>query len=242
MLVSIGDEPGFDAGSRTQYFVGTFDGKTFEPGHEDVRWLDVGKDNYAGVSFSDVPASDGRRIYIGWMSNWQYANQVPTHGWRSQMTLPRTLELEGDRLVQRPVKELEAYFVQGEPAVFHVDAGSEEQALPEAVEYLQVRASLENKGAERFGLVFHYEDDQSVVLQFDGRSGRMVLDRRQSGYTGFFRAFQYRAECFGWRYGSGRAAGDCGCFFCRGVREWRRVCAYESDLPGWWMQRCFLVC
>ncbi|MDO3408292.1 GH32 C-terminal domain-containing protein [Saccharibacillus sp. CPCC 101409] len=113
MLVSVGAQPNLAEGSRTQYFTGNFDGRTFVPDEasRQIRWLDYGRDNYAGVSWSDVPAEDGRRLYIGWMSNWHYANQTPTEGWRGAMTIVRelTLETHGAQtvLVQRPTRELE---------------------------------------------------------------------------------------------------------------------------------------
>lgn len=83
-------------GSATQYFVGDFDGKTFKAdtdasGKVPTKWMDYGKDNYASVSFSDAP--DGRRTILGWMSNWQYAADVPTMQYRSANTLPRDMSL-----------------------------------------------------------------------------------------------------------------------------------------------------
>jgi fructan beta-fructosidase len=94
LLVSI-NPGGPNGGSATQYFIGTFDGKKFvnEVSCDPPLWIDYGKDNYAGVTWSDIPSSDGRRIFMGWMSNWQYANQVPTERWRNAMTLPRELSL-----------------------------------------------------------------------------------------------------------------------------------------------------
>lgn len=80
-------------GSGTQYFLGDFDGTQFtnsNPGQ--TLWLDYGKDNYAGVTWSGTPGAD--RTYIGWMSNWNYAEVTPTQLWRSAMTLPRTLKLK----------------------------------------------------------------------------------------------------------------------------------------------------
>ena len=112
---------GANGGSGTQYFVGDFDGKTFrlDTSFETMvtkgkaAWLDYGRDNYAGVTWNNVPEADGRRLMIGWMSNWDYATVVPTQGWRSSMTLPRELKLQKDkgsyRLVTSPVKELERY-------------------------------------------------------------------------------------------------------------------------------------
>ncbi len=119
LIVNI--NPGaLNGGSGTQYFIGEFDGKTFvldESFKPSVMngngvWLDYGKDNYAGVTWSDIPKTDGRRILIGWMSNWQYANIVPTTQWRSATTLPRELTLkatsQGYRLASTPVKELQS--------------------------------------------------------------------------------------------------------------------------------------
>ncbi|MDE7368378.1 MAG: DUF4980 domain-containing protein, partial [Muribaculaceae bacterium] len=96
MLICNLNPGGLYGGSGIQYFIGDFDGKTFTPdidqnGKVPTKWLDFGKDNYAGVSWSDAP--DNRRAYIGWMSNWQYAAEVPTKQYRSANTLPREISL-----------------------------------------------------------------------------------------------------------------------------------------------------
>jgi fructan beta-fructosidase len=88
MLVSLlGAAP--NGGTATRYFVGDFDGRSFTNASppQTVQWLDYGCDNYATITFSDVP--HGRRLGIGWMSNWLYAGNIPTFPWRSAMTLPR---------------------------------------------------------------------------------------------------------------------------------------------------------
>ena len=105
LLVSL-NPGGYQIGSGTQYFIGDWNGKEFIADDTKTRWLDFGRDNYAGVTFNDAP--EGKRIFIGWMSNWDYASKVPTDPWRSAMTLPRELSLEGDRLVQKvlPNKKL----------------------------------------------------------------------------------------------------------------------------------------
>jgi len=100
-------------GSGGQYFIGRFDGTRFvndnAPGV--TLWADYGKDFYATLSFSDVPPSDGRRIWMGWTSNWLYANEEPTVAWRGAQSIPRVLRLrrvpDGIRLLQTPVAELE---------------------------------------------------------------------------------------------------------------------------------------
>ena len=105
LIVSL-NPGGYQIGSGTQYFIGEWNGKEFIADDTKTRWLDYGRDNYAGVTFNDAPSN--KRIFLGWMSNWEYANKVPTDPWRSAMTLPRELSLEGDRLVQKvlPNKKL----------------------------------------------------------------------------------------------------------------------------------------
>lgn len=98
LLVSI--NPGApNGGSGTQYFIGDFNGTTFTADAiSDPTWLDYGKDNYAGITWDNIPELDGRRIQIAWMNNWEYAGAIPTYspgnnGSRSSMTLPRELSL-----------------------------------------------------------------------------------------------------------------------------------------------------
>jgi sucrose-6-phosphate hydrolase SacC (GH32 family) len=99
-------------GTGTQYFVGSFDGTTFtsDDPAEGVRWVDHGADFYAPQSWSDAP--DGRRIWLAWMSNWNYARTTPASTWRGAMTVPRDVSLResdgGVVLAQQPVAELAA--------------------------------------------------------------------------------------------------------------------------------------
>jgi fructan beta-fructosidase len=101
LLVSL-NPGGYQVGSGTQYFVGHWNGKEFISGDVQTRWLDYGRDNYAGITFNDAP--DNRRIFVGWMSNWEYADKAPTDPWRSAMTLPRELSLDGNALVQKIIE------------------------------------------------------------------------------------------------------------------------------------------
>ncbi len=115
LIVSV-NPGGLYGGSGVQYFVGEFDGVTFTAAVVDsldprrYHWLDHGTDFYAAVTFNDAPA--GRRVAIGWMSNWAYAQVTPTSPWRGAMAIPRELRLvaDGDRylLCQQPVPELSA--------------------------------------------------------------------------------------------------------------------------------------
>lgn len=88
---------GPNGGSATRYIVGRFDGYKFTA-ETNPQWIDHGMDYYAAVTFDNTP--DGKRILLGWMSNWLYATKTPTKTWRSAMALPRVLTLSGRQLIQ----------------------------------------------------------------------------------------------------------------------------------------------
>ncbi|MFC5465692.1 glycoside hydrolase family 32 protein [Lederbergia graminis] len=191
LLVSIGDNPQFEVGSRTQYFIGSFNGSTFVTEHNDIRWLDFGRDNYAGVSFSDIPREDGRRIYLGWMSNWRYANQVPTHGWRSQMTIPRELsvrKINGSYIViQRLVKELDSYFsLQEKLDDIHIN---DVETIKVDARYMDMVFELENMNAKKYGITIHHSENHSTTITIDTISNSLILDREKSGDISFSEMF-----------------------------------------------------
>lgn len=112
-VLIVSTNPGNPAGgSGMQYFVGDFDGTRFTTNQRETLWVDYGKDNYAGVTWNNIP--DGRRVLIGWMNNWEYAGERPTLHWSGAATLPRELRLRELKdkcytyylLTSRPVAEL----------------------------------------------------------------------------------------------------------------------------------------
>ncbi|MBD1379738.1 glycoside hydrolase family 32 protein [Metabacillus arenae] len=200
LLVSIGDNPLFDKGSRTQYFIGTFDGSTFtaDNSNNEVLWLDFGKDNYAGVSFSDIPREDNRRIYLGWMSNWRYANQVPSQGWRGQMTLPRVLTLryieDKLKIVQKPVKELDRYFTKKYEIYDEIIISKVEKTIEIDESSLEIVLNIDNLNAEKFGLVLYYTETQKTTVTIDASKNLLTLDRKDSGEVHFSEIFANSQE------------------------------------------------
>ena len=161
-------------GSATQYFIGQFDGHQFvcEDQPEETKWMDYGKDHYATVTFDNAP--DGRRVAIAWMSNWQYANQVPTMQFRSANSILRDLSLyqyEGETYCAvRPAKEMDA--ARGKKIARPTDRC-------EIVVTLKgdARITLSNGSKER------------VVLDYDADMASLDLDRRHSGQCSFSDAF-----------------------------------------------------
>lgn len=188
------------AGSQTQYFVGDFDGRTFVNGNppETVLWADHGADNYAAVSWSDVPASDGRRVWIGWMSNWLYGWQVPTEGWQGAMTLPRVLGLRatgaGLCLTQTPVRELEARRGPGRRWEGLAVSPGENPLAEFTGDAYEIAAEWEAGAASAFGFRVRAGGDQRTTIGYDASRGVLFVDRSRSGKTDFHPAFAARHE------------------------------------------------
>jgi fructan beta-fructosidase len=192
---------GIAGGSGTQYFVGDFDGARFvaERGDAGTRWADYGPDFYAGVSWNDVPRSDGRRVWIGWMSNWAYANAVPTSPWRSAMTVPRALTLrrtpDGLRLVQTPVRELET-LRRGPARRFGggtmADANAWLAAQRDLPALLDVELGFAAADSTPFDIRLVTGTDEQTVVHIDPARAQIVMDRSRSGKTTFDDKFTLR--------------------------------------------------
>lgn len=194
MLVSIGDDPAYVEGSRTQYFIGDFDGTVFIPDErskDDVRWLDYGRDNYAGVSWSGISAADGRRLFIGWMSNWKYANLTPTDGWRGAMTLVRELKLEtleGEVMVtQQPIREIEGY--RNEVLSLHDIAVDETAVRLAAVRLENCEILVRFDPASSLGLKVRTGLGQETLVGWDASLAEVYVDRSRSGQVDFHKDF-----------------------------------------------------
>ncbi|CAM4270605.1 levanase [Bacillus subtilis] len=202
MQVSVGNGA-VSGGSGMQYFVGDFDGTHFknENPPNKVLWTDYGRDFYAAVSWSDIPSTDSRRLWLGWMSNWQYANDVPTSPWRSATSIPRELKLkaftEGVRVVQTPVKELET--IRGtskkwknltiSPASHNVLAGQSGDAYEINAEF-----KVSPGSAAEFGFKVRTGENQFTKVGYDRRNAKLFVDRSESGNDTFNPAFNIGKE------------------------------------------------
>lgn len=167
---------------------------------EPALWADYGPDYYATVTWSDIPKSDGRRIAIGWMSNWEYAASVPTSPWRGSMTLPRVMTLrqtpEGLRLIQHPVKET-AGLASGKPLLFTGGSMEEaiswlgnQEALPATLDISMKFTGMRSDSAFTFVIGDEAGGEALVGLN----QGRLFVDRTKSGLTDFHPKFAARHE------------------------------------------------
>lgn len=204
LLVSI-NPGGPNGGSGTQYFVGNFNGSTFSTDQSETKWLDYGRDNYAGVTWSDVPEVDGRRLFIGWMSNWSYASVVPTEKWRSATTLPRELNLlkKGNEylLVSEPVNELAG--LRGEKVELpsqlisgnvSVDTKNIKVTSSEMVFRFQQKSNSQFGVPEEFGIKLSNEKGETFIIGYSPVNKTFFTDRTQAGQSSFYDKFASRSN------------------------------------------------
>ncbi|MHA4807529.1 glycoside hydrolase family 32 protein [Flavitalea flava] len=178
-----------------QYFVGDFNGHSFtvDPNPYPL-YVDYGKDFYAGITFNDLPATDGRKILLGWANDWKYANDIPTKGFRGQYATPRSLQLrktgeQGFRLIQSPVEELTpmAKDIQNLGNLVVNDGIKELPATGDAS--LDIEFDLKLDNAEEAGLFLYKSGEEKTVISLDRKKAEVLLDRTKSGQTEFSDAF-----------------------------------------------------
>lgn len=189
-------------GSGGQYFVGDFDGTTFTPheeGPDDApHWVDYGPDFYAVIPWNNVPDEDGRALWMAWMNNWEYAEDIPTSPWRSAQTLPRSVHLRtvdgSPRLVQKPVEELqqlrEDHVELGERSLDPGATPLGEEAV--AGTTLELLVEFDPEDADTVGLNVRVGDDEKTVVGYDAASDSVFVDRTASGTVDFHEAFAAR--------------------------------------------------
>ncbi|MBB5378075.1 levanase/fructan beta-fructosidase [Deinococcus metalli] len=163
-------------GSGVQYWLGDFDGQTFMP-RTPAWWVDHGQDFYAAITWHDLPE---RRVWLSWMSNWQYAHHVPTAaaGWRGAMSLPREVgvrvDLDGPVLVQRPVPELQALRQAERP----ISAGITPFETDQAHEFL-----LRWPGSNSFRVQLEFRSEAGIEVSVEVTPREVAVRRPETAVT-----------------------------------------------------------
>jgi fructan beta-fructosidase len=167
-----------------------------------INWLDYGPDFYAGVTWNDTTKQsnvatskygkyvpDGRRILLGWMSNWEYAGNTPTSTWRSADSIPREEKLiytsDGYKLTQQPVSELKD--LQKTPTKVlkntTVQSGGSNLLSSVSGNTLKITAQFNVKSttAKEFGINVRVGNNQETTIGYDPKTSTLFLDRSKSG-------------------------------------------------------------
>ena len=193
LTVGVG-QGGPSEGSGTQYFIGNFNGENFvsENSKETILWVDHGADYYASQSWNNEPT--GRCIMLAWMSNWLYAREVPSQGWRGVFALPREVTLtrtdNGLRLLQSPIRELHTLrekmcslenhqVTPGENPLggLHADAFE-----------LITEVKVESK-TEEFGFRVRKGEGEQTTISCNVKAGKVFVERNSSGIVNFHETF-----------------------------------------------------
>ena len=175
MLICNINPGGPSGGSATQYFVGDFDGHKFtcDSKPEVTKWMDYGKDHYATVTFDNAP--EGRHVAIAWMSNWQYANQVPTQQYRSGNSIPRDLglfEYKGETYCS----------VVPSP---EMTAARSKKAGKKLTESCEMVVNLKGNAT----ITLSNDKGEKVVMNYDANAETFSMDRTKSGKMDFSKDF-----------------------------------------------------
>jgi fructan beta-fructosidase len=160
-------------------------------GHEHANWLDFGADYYAVRTYRDYDNVENRVVTMGWLGNWEYANDVPTFGGQGELALPREIGLQsyagGLHIVQRPVPALEGLRqapVQIENRVMNgVSPLSEFKPTHNTYE-IDATFVITDPGA-RFGITTTVNGNYGVSIGYDARTSTLFLDRMNSENAGF---------------------------------------------------------
>jgi fructan beta-fructosidase len=197
MLVSI-NPGGPNKGSATQYFTGDFDSHKFIPDDINTKWLDWGRDDYAGVTWSNIPVSEGRKLFIGWMSNWNYASTVPTGVWRGAMTIPRELSLTADNgqyfLTSKPVREFGDLRIAADTASLkNLKFNGEKEISTGIVQLMQSELffgfNLTTARADTLGIILENNLKERLVIGYSTIKEQFYIDRQAAGNSGFSKEF-----------------------------------------------------
>ena len=190
---------GPNGGSATQYFVGDFDGNKFtldesflqDLKHNKSQWLDFGRDNYAGVTFSNISEVDGRKLFIGWMSNWDYAQKVPTDKWRSSMTISRELKLlkEGKqyKLSSEPVRELKNYIsktIKKDVLKIKKETIIIDKSMVD-LSRLDISFTMKDLKDDNYTFSFSNKSNNSIRFGINKKEKYFFIDRKNAGIVSF---------------------------------------------------------
>ena len=189
LLVSI-NPGGPNNGSATQYFVGQFDGKTFSPADAQTKWIDYGPDDYAGVTWS---GTGDRKIFLGWMSNWLYGNQLPTVKWRSAMTLPRDLALKKEGgsiwLTSKPVEELGSIADKTAKVDVELVAGQKDIFAIIKQQPKQFKLRFSTDELKEYSIILSNDEGEKLIVGYDSHEKGYYINRTNAGKSDFNKQF-----------------------------------------------------
>lgn len=172
----------FHSGNNSVYFIGDYDCEHLEFSKDEAHQIDFGMDFYAPQT---MQTSDGRRIMIGWLNNWDNYLTPDDMEWSGMMTIPRELSIRDGRLIQNPVRELAGY--HAEKAAFEkVQLKTEDGFVSlDGVKgrSFDMTVELEGEDYETFSILLACDEEHYTELMYNKKKGTFTTDRTYSGMT-----------------------------------------------------------
>lgn len=188
VLIQNHDRKAPNGGSGTRYFVGDFDGKVFKNSQPSI-WMDFGMDFYAGVTFGNVP--NDKKLMISWMSNWFYAQKVPTEVWRSAMTLPRELSLKkaGNKYILK--QKIVENFNKISTPIF--SAKNVNLPFKKKVDLSQTEIKFDVKNPQN-NFKIEFSNAKNEVFEIEIKENQLITNRSKSGLIDFDKTFAEKPQ------------------------------------------------
>jgi fructan beta-fructosidase len=176
-----------------QYFVGEFDGVSFknENPADKIYRPDYGPDYYAAITYNQLPATH-LPTAIGWLNNWNYANDIPTTLWKSAMALPRNLSVQKITdewiLIQKPVAITSS--LRKKIFALQNEWVTDKKVLPVKSKQFEMEISIEPAAASVSGVRLAVGDTTYFEMGYDEAKQLFYIDRSKSGNTTFNENFK----------------------------------------------------
>ena len=160
------------------YLLGKLDFETGRYDLEKIGELDSGFDFYAAQT---LHMPDGRPVMIAWKEMWDRNYPTQAEGWAGTYTFPRELSLDGDCLIQKPARELDA-FCQNRVSCDSLTVTDDEVTIPGIDGTVaRIRLTMEPGTASKAGLKLFAGEKHETLLYYDREEGVLAIDRSKSG-------------------------------------------------------------
>lgn len=160
------------------FMLGALDFETGRFAVDTIGEVDSGFDFYAAQT---LRMPDGRAVMIAWKEMWDRNYPTQTEKWAGTYTFPRELSVEGNRLIQKPVRELDAccrnpVFCK---TLSVTDGGASIPGV--SGNTVRIRFSLEAETASKAGVRLFAGEKHETVICYDKEKGMVEIDRSRSG-------------------------------------------------------------
>lgn len=142
----------------SRYYIGKWEGAELHA--EKEQWMDFGSNCYAAQSFFH----DGRRIVIGWISDFYGEHVALPNGAYGSMTLPRELHIRENRIYAQPVKEV---YELKEKLLY---SGKETSMRLEGISGNCYYAKVSGEENGEFSILLGKDQEKNIFLKSEGGS------------------------------------------------------------------------